>query len=66
MHHVAFIIAGVCFVVTIILTVVVIFSYGMSDNPSQSSENMVPVAIGTFLFGSSVSALIGLSHFWHW
>lgn len=55
----AFIVAGVIFVGTILLSLLMLFAAGMSDSPSEA-EN-VPV-ISTFVTGTIIAALIAASH----
>jgi hypothetical protein len=62
---VSFILAGICFIVTCTTTLLVIYAYGMSDNPSQSGTDMRPLAIGVFAGGTVISLLIAFSHYIH-
>lgn len=62
---ISYILAGICFIMTIIVTLVILFGYSMSDNPQQSDMDMRGPAIGICVAGFSVSALIALSHFIH-
>lgn len=55
----AFIIAGVVFAGTILLSVLMLFAAGMSDSPSASAD--VPV-VSTFITGTIIAALIAASH----
>lgn len=53
----AFIIAGIVFVVTILISAFMLFAAGMSDNTSES----VPVT-STFVTGTIIAILIATSH----
>lgn len=55
----AFIIAGIIFIGTALISIVMIFAAGMSDSPS-ASEN-VPIKT-TFFTGTIISILIAASH----
>jgi hypothetical protein len=62
--NVAFIIAGLFFVATIAMSMLVLFANAMSDNPQQANGGWKP-ALAVFIFGTLWSALIAGSHFIH-
>ena len=56
---VAFILAGIVFVGTLVLSALMLFAAGMSDNPTASAN--VPV-LSTFITGAIIAVLIAASH----
>lgn len=58
----AFILGGLCFLVTCLITVITFGGTMMSDNPS---DNASASFIWVFCIGSAISALIVSSHWWH-
>lgn len=57
----AFILAGLVFVVTIAISGLMLFASGMSDSPSASAE-MGGQIMWVFIGGTAISALIAASH----
>lgn len=55
----AFVLAGIVFVVTLLISSVLLFASGMSDSPSASAD--VPV-LSTFITGTIIAILIAASH----
>ena len=55
----AFILAGIIFVGTLVVSALMIFAAGMSDSPSASAN--VPV-LSTFITGTIIAALVAASH----
>lgn len=55
----AFIIAGIVFVITVLISLVMLFGAGMSDSPSAAAS--VPVK-ATFITGTVIALLIAASH----
>jgi hypothetical protein len=56
---VAFILAGIVFAGTLVVSALMVFAAGMSDSPSASAN--VPV-LSTFITGTVIAALIAASH----
>jgi hypothetical protein len=67
MWNLAFIIAGICWIITIASAMVTMFGLGMSDDPSQSSRAWDD-AFAVFMIGTIISAGIAGSHYinLHW
>lgn len=56
---VAFILAGIVFAFTLVISAMMLLAAGMSDSPSASTN--VPV-VSTFVTGTIITVLIAMSH----
>lgn len=59
----AFVVAGIVFVVTVLAALFVMLGSGMSDNPSDNSSAGFKT---TFWVGTGLALLIAGSHWIHW
>lgn len=60
----AFIFAGIVFVVTLVICAFMILAAGMSDNPSMA-DDVGKQATGVLITGLIIAALLVLSHYFY-